>query len=127
MQKWRSLRRALWLHINPVHSLPEARKQFIRDGFGHLGDLFRAQGVSVVAAVKQNFGADADVGNVSEIDLHLVHADAAHDWSCPSFNQHLPGAGKLPGKTIVIAKGNDTNFGATLRGEGAVVTQSIAG
>src|ERR1051326_6016808 len=80
----------------------------------------------VMSAVEQDFSANACVRNVSEINLHLVHADAPDDWSSAPFNKHLPCAGTLPGKTIVVAKRHNADFGATLRSESSVVTQRIA-
>src|ERR1051326_2927422 len=82
--------------------------------------------MSVMGAIEQDFSAYTCVWNVSEINLHLVHADAP-DYRCSaSFNQHLSAAGKLPGKTIVIAKRHNADFGAALCGKSPVVAQSIA-
>src|SRR5579864_7678557 len=83
--------------------------------------------MSVVRAIEQDFSANARAGNVSEVNLHLVHADAADDRRSPSFDQYLSRARKLPGKTIVIAKRHDSDFGAALCGESAVIAQRIAG
>src|SRR5438445_105739 len=68
----------------------------------------------------------ACVGNIAEVNLHLVHADAAHDGRSPAFHQHLSQTGKLPGKPIVITEGHNTGFGAALRGESPVIAQRIS-
>src|SRR5436305_4226783 len=82
--------------------------------------------MSVMRAIEEDFSADAHARNVSEINLHLVHADAPDDRRSPAFHQHLSRAGKLPRKPVIITKGRDPNFGAALRRESSVVAQRIA-
>ena len=84
------------LDVDSVHSLSQAREKFIRNGSRHLRNLLWAKRMTVMSAIEQNFGANVCVGNVSEVNLHLVHADAPDDWRGPAFYQHLACAGKLP-------------------------------
>src|SRR5579871_1574475 len=106
----RSAAASLRLNINSMHSLAQARKKFVRNRSRHLRDMLRTKRVAIVRSIEQNFGADAGIRDVSEINLHLVHADAAHDGSCAAFYQYLSGAGKSPGHAIVISKGHDADF-----------------
>src|SRR5215467_12677679 len=82
--------------------------------------------MAVVRAVKQDLGSDGDPGNISEIYLHLVHADAADDGSAAPFHQNFSHAGEPPGEPIVVAERDNSNSGFPLRGEGAVITQRLA-
>ena len=121
---WTTIR--LRFDVNSVHSFAQTREQFVRNRSRHLRNLLGSQRVSVVRAIEQHFSANACVGNVGQVNLHLVHADAADDRRSAAFHQHLPRAGKLPGKTIVIAERHNADFGAALGGESSVVAQRIA-
>src|ERR1051326_6100174 len=81
----------------------------------------------IMSAVEQDFSANACVGNVGHVNLHLVHADAPDDWRNATFHQHLPRTGKLPGKTVTITKWHNAYLGAALCGESSVVAQSVSG
>src|SRR6185312_3085660 len=107
------------LDINSMHALTEAGKQLMANSAGLFRHKFRTERMSVVGSVEQDFGSHADSRKVCDVNLHLVHADATYDRRALAFHQHVSFAGESPGKAVVIAEGNDSNFGFARRGEGA--------
>src|SRR6185312_8225246 len=115
------------LDINSMHALTKPGKQLMPNGAGLFGYKLWTERMSVVGSVEQYFGSHADSREVCDVNLHLVHADATDDGCALAFRQHVTVAGESPGEAIVIAEGNDSDFGFARCGEGAAVAKGIAG
>ena len=76
-----------------MYALAQPREQFVANGTGLFGDEFRPQRVAVVSSIYEDFRPCADAGEISQVNLHLVHADAPKDRSGIAFNQNMAFAG----------------------------------
>src|SRR6185312_1999432 len=115
------------LDINSMHALTKPGEQLMPNGAGLFRHKLRTERMSVVGSVEQDFGSYADSRKVCYVNLHLVHADATYDGCALAFHQHVAFTGESPGEAIVIAKGNDSDFGFARCGEGAAIAKGIAG